>query len=415
MLLWLALACVTAAALAAVLRPLGAAQSQSAPDHPADIAIYRDQLAEIENERARGLLGQAEAEAARTEVARRLLASDEAIQRSGTESASAVGSDGRRVVRLGVAVAAAVPVLALALYLAIGSPGLPDQPLQTRLAAKTDNSSLAALVASVEARLRDAPNDGKGWDVIAPVYLKSGRYAEAAVAYENAARLLGPSFQRLAGFAEAATLAANGIVTPEARAAYQRLAEMAPSRHEPKFWLALAQEQDGNLAGAAAGYKAMLETAPPEAPWRAMVTERFNSVIARLPASTPAPSATTPPKASETTAPPASATAPSLSPSPPSADGSERGPTADDVAAAAKLTDAERTAMIEQMVSGLATRLKADGRDLRGWQRLIRALVVLGRIEDARSALGEARTNLRDDAAAQTELGLLAKSLGLGT
>lgn len=415
MVLWLALACVTAAALAAILRPLGATLPQFVPDGAAEIAIYRDQLKEIDAERSRGLLAPTEADAARVEVARRLLASDEAAS---LERGEASGDRNRApMTRLGVAIAAIAPMFALVMYLVVGSPGMGDQPLQPRLAAKPDASSLPALVASVEARLRDAPDDGKGWDVIAPVYLKSGRYAEAADAYKHAARLLGPSFWRLAGFAEAATLAANGIVTEEARTAYERLAHMAPSRHEPRFWLALALEQDGNVAGAAAGYKALLDAAPADAPWRAMVKERLDSVMARLPSGTVVPASPPLPKSEAKDG--AESVKPSIAPPAPATaskdNAGERGPTTDDVAAAIKLSDGERTAMVEQMVSGLAARLKSDGRDLRGWQRLIRALVVLGRAGDAQAALDEAKANLRDDAAAQTELGLLAKSLGLGT
>jgi cytochrome c-type biogenesis protein CcmH len=414
MVLWVALACVTAAALAAILRPLGAA-SPAASNGSADIAIYRDQLAEIAAEQERGLLGEAEASAARAEIGRRLLASDDrarmparAVPAPGAEPAqsSAVAP---HMAWLAYSVAALVPLCALVLYLSYGSPSLHDHPLGAQRTRDVDQSSVSTLIAAVEAQLRKVPDDGQGWDVIAPLYLRIGRYADAAHAFGRAAQLLGQSISRLAGFAESTTMAANGIVTEEARKAYEKLAELAPSRHEPRFWLALALEQDGNVAGAAAAYKALLDAARADASWRGMVQERYDSMIARLPPDTTLPTPKPMPKAAETE-PKASTGDTAGTTSPPT----ERGPTAADVAAAGDLSAAERSAMIEQMVSGLASRLKTDGRDLRGWQRLIRAYVVLGRTDEAKTALAEARAKLGDDAAAQSELARLAQSLGLG-
>ena len=81
----------------------------------------------------------------------------------------------------------ALPVASLALYLAYGAPGLPGQPLSERIATASDTMKPNDLVAKVEARLRDHPDDGTGWDVIAPVYYAMGRYADAAAAYSKRA------------------------------------------------------------------------------------------------------------------------------------------------------------------------------------------------------------------------------------
>jgi cytochrome c-type biogenesis protein CcmH len=93
----------------------------------------------------------------------------------------------------------------------------------------------------------------------------------------------------------------------------------------------------------------------------------------------------------------------------------ERGPTADDIAAAASLTPDARAQFIDQMVSGLAARLKTNGSDLAGWQRLIRAYVVLGRSNDAVTALSEARRNFSAEPKSLEQLDALAKTLGLGS
>ena len=214
--------------------------------------------------------------------------------------------------------------------------------------------------------MREHPEDGEGWDVIAPVYYKLGRFGDAANAYARAARLRGETVRRLAGFAESAVFAADGIVTEQARAAYEKISRLEPGRVEPRFWLALAKEQDGKLADALADYKGLLADAPADAPWRAAVEGRVAEVSRRL------------------------AGAEKVDPRGP-------GPTAEDVAAAEKLSPEDRARMIAQMVDGLAERLKRDGRDLAGWQRLINAYAVLGREQEARKALAEARSKFPAD------------------
>jgi cytochrome c-type biogenesis protein CcmH len=288
----------------------------------------------------------------------------------------------------------AVPLLTLALYLAHGSPGMPSGSLSARTDDVRETAKVAGMIAEVEKRLREAPDDGKGWEVIAPVYLKLGRYADAANAYANAARLQGESVKLLVGLAEASMLAKDGIVTEEARAAYEKVLKLEPGRVEPRFWLALAKEQDGRLADALADYRALLEEAPTDAPYRPALEKRIAEVTARMPPGVPggppAPEAKTPVKAPS-------------------------GPTADDIAAAAKLSPDARAAMIAGMVDGLAERLKRDGKDLPGWKRLIQSYKALDRRDEARAALAAARRQFEGDAGALADLSQLADKLGLGS
>jgi cytochrome c-type biogenesis protein CcmH len=79
------------------------------------------------------------------------------------------------------------------------------------------------------------------------------------------------------------------------------------------------------------------------------------------------------------------------------------------------MTPQQRAEMIAGMVEGLAQRLKANGRDLEGWLRLVNAYVVLDRREDARTALADARRNFADDAGALAELSKLAANLRIGS
>jgi cytochrome c-type biogenesis protein CcmH len=380
MLLWLLFALLTVAVLMAVLAPLARPRRQAEAETGAQ-EVYRHQLDELEAERARGLIDPAEAEAARIEVSRRLLASAAAAEAVGA-GAARPAADRRLPVALAVAVL--VPAATLALYLTHGSPGLPAYPVAARAQLPPGQAEIGELIARVEARLRQHPEDGDGWDVIAPVYYKLGRFREAAAAYARAAALKGETAQRLGGFAESTVFAADGIVGEEARAAYEKILKLEPGRIEPRFWLALAKEQDGKLADALADYKGLLAEAPAGAPWREAVEGRIADVSRRLAG----------PQAADPRAP---------------------GPSAADVAAAEKLSPEDRARMIAQMVDGLAERLKRNGRDLAGWQRLINAYAVLGRGQDARDALAEARRNFTADEKALADLAALAKSLGLGS
>ena len=201
MVLWIGFAILAAAVVWAVTRPLMAARA-SAPSPDTALAVYKDQLAEIEAERAQGLIAGTEAEGARVEVARRLI-------RRAEEGESAVPADAGGDTSLRSAVlwsAAALPIVALVIYLGVGSPSLPGRPYAARLNTPLEQATAADLVAKVEAHLRQHPDDGRGWDVLAPVYMRMGEFQQAVDAFERATRLLGESPQRLAGFARASIM-----------------------------------------------------------------------------------------------------------------------------------------------------------------------------------------------------------------
>lgn len=388
MLIWVVLAGLTAIVLLVLLRPLAVAGTNDRAAEAFDAAVYRDQLKEIDSDRARGLIGEEQAEAARVEIARRLLAADSKLRAS---EAAKPGSSRARAAM--IAVGAALPLLALGLYLTFGSPRLPDQPLAARLEDPASDRNLEALVARVEARLRQHPEEGEGWEVIAPVYLSWQRYADAAEAYGQAIRLLGPSVKRLSGHGQALVLANNGVVTEEARQALQQAHELDRNLIEPRILLAIAKEQDGQFAAAIADWQALLSTADAEAPWRAMVEQRIALAEAHLAG-----------KAVPDTATPA---LPQLG-----APG-QGAPNTSDMAAAQAMSPAERQAMVERMVQGLAARLDQDGGDLPDWLKLVRAYSVLDRKDDALKALQRAKSQFSGNAQAIEQLDRLAAELGL--
>jgi cytochrome c-type biogenesis protein CcmH len=382
-LIWVIFAALTASVLYVLLRPLVNGGADEASRAAFDATVYRDQLTEVEADRERGLIGDADAEAARIEIARRLLAAD--AEARGDGNAEAKRSE--RLVALGLAVM--LPLLALGVYLVYGSPRLPDQPLVARLQDPAASQDLQVLVAKVEARLREHPEEGEGWDAIAPVYMSWRRYTDAAEAFRRSVRLLGESPKRLTGYGHAIVLANNGVVTEDARKALERALVLDPNLIEPRLLLAIAKEQDGQFAAAAEAWRAMLATAPQDAPWRKLVEERLAQDEARL-------AGKAVPQAPVATGPQGGA-----------------GPTSADVAAAQQVSPADRQAMIETMVQRLADRLAQDSDDLPGWLKLVRAYSVLDRKDEAVKALARAKTTFSGNAEALEQLDALAAELGL--
>jgi len=384
-LLWVILAALTAIVLFFLLRPLAGVSGFAPARQAFNATVYRDQLDEIDADRGRGLIGEAEAEAARLEVARRLLAAD------AEASAEKNPDKGRRTARLAlVGVALVLPLGVLSLYLTYGSPRLPDQPLVARLQDPASEKNLGALVARVEARLRSHPEEGEGWDVIAPVYMSARRYGDAADAYGQAIRLLGPSATRLSGYGQALVLEKEGLVSEAARGSLERALALDATLVEPRILLAIAKEQDGNYAAAIDDWRGLVEREGADDRWRSMVRQRIAEAEAHLSGEGPMPG-------------PAPGPAPSAAP----------GPEAADVAAAQTMSAADRQAMIEGMVQRLATRLEQQSDDLAGWLRLVRAYTVLDRKDEAEKALARAKTQFAGNAQAIRELDALAAELGL--
>ena len=383
MLLWAIFAVLTAVVLYALLRPLAGDNGGEGSRAAFNATVYRDQLGEVRSDRERGLIGEGDAEAARIEIARRLLAAD---AETPAEHGSATHSPLRA---LAVALAFGLPLGALSLYLIYGSPRLPDQPLIARLQDPASDKNLEVLVARVEARLREHPEEGEGWEVIAPVYMGWRRYADAAEAYRQSIRLLGESPKRLASYGQALVLANNGVVTEDARKALERALVLDPKLIEPRLVLIIAKEQDGQLAAAIEDWRAMLASAPADAPWRKLAEQRLAEDEAKL-AGRAVPAG---PGAAPGTAP--------------------QGPSPDDVAAAQTMRPADRQSMIESMVQGLADRLEQKGDDLAGWLKLVRAYTVLDRKDDALKALEKAKAQFSGNGGALQQLDALAAELGL--
>jgi cytochrome c-type biogenesis protein CcmH len=343
--IWLLIALMTGAAVLAVLWPL----SRRARDlrQASDVAVYKDQLEEIERDQSFGLIAPAEADAARVEVSRRLLAADSATR--GRKAAADSPPARRRAVAAGALVL--VPAGAIAVYLALGSPNLPGAPVSSRVAqAHGGDQSIEQMFARVEQHLAEHPEDGKGWEVVAPIYMRLGRYDDAVKARQNAVRLLGATAERWSDLGEALVATANGVVSDDAKRAFESALKIDPKDISARFYTGLAAEQDGRKDDAARAWKGLIADAPPGAAWVAPVQR----ALARV-----------------------------------------------DPAAAASATNAQpapqQNEMIRAMVDRLAARLQQDGSNVEGWIQLVRSYTVLGDTDKARAAASDARNALANE------------------
>ena len=374
MTLWLILALMTGAAIFAVIWPL--AQNSKAARSGSDVAVYRDQLNELERDLAAGSIGKTEAEAARVEISRRLLAAADAAKAAAVAVTPSATPWHRRAVAL-VALLL-LPVGAGSLYLRLGSPGLASEPLTAQRGAQPDQQApIENIVAKVEVHLQNNPKDGRGWEVLAPVYMQLGRYTDSVNAWRNALALLGESADREANLGEALVAEANGVVTADAKAAFVRAVTLDNTTVSARYYLGTAAEQDGKREEAAKIWRDLIAEAPAGAHWVSDV----RAALARVEASPAA-----------------------LSP----------GPSAAQIAAATKQSPDQQTAMIRGMVDGLAARLQQDGSDLDGWVRLVRSYKVLGELDKEQSAIGDAQRALANDPEKRKQFDVALKELESG-
>jgi cytochrome c-type biogenesis protein CcmH len=211
----------------------------------------------------------------------------------------------------------------------------------------------------LETQMQQHPDNAEGWRMLGWSYLQTGRNAEAAQAYGKAAALDPTNAEYLSAQGEATVLSSDGQVTPAAEDIFRRAVAADPSDPRARYYLAVAKDQRGEHKAAMDDWIALLKSAPPDAPWAGEVrtfvekvaADRGVDISGRLPPATVAEA--------------------------------PRGPTQEQMAAAQDMGPDNRQQMIQGMVNGLAERLKANPRDRAGWERLMRARMVLGQAEQA--------------------------------
>jgi len=364
MAIWILFAVITTATTAALLHPLASSGRSRRPSQSQMAStVYRSQLLELEEEMEAGQIAPGEYELARAETARRLLrAKDKAPEQS---------MHPRSHLWLRFCVVSLLPLLSIGMYVAVGSPELPSQPLQARL--RNPGQDIAILVQKTEQHLAQDPADGRGWDVIAPVLLMMGRAGDAENAYRNAVRILGPGIPRLDGLAETLMAQSGGAVTGQAQAVLDQILELEPGNPRARFYLALSLEQAGDKVGARQAFEALAATSPVTAPWMPLVREHI------------------------------------------AANGGPHieGPGKTNTAAAGSMQPDQEPEMIRRMVDSLDAKLTADPNNLDGWLKLIRSYAVLKDDGQALAALRRGLTTFPADSDKGGQLVSLGRELGI--
>ena len=391
MVIWIVFAVITTAIIASLLHPLASGRVRFNDGAAAAGRVYRDQLLELDRELLANEIGCNEYEYARAETARRLFKASEQKQ-----------EECRRLPHphrwLRLAIAAFLPLASIGLYGLAGSPDMPSLPLQARL--EDPGQDIAILVARTERHLASQPDDGRGWDVIAPIYLRAGRIADARSAYRNALRLLGPDIHRLGGLAEALMAEAQGSVDKETLDVLRQIVQLEPENPRARFYIALSSEQEGRRDEARQAFEALAKQSPPDAPWLPLVNQHIamngGAPVAVNPGADPA-------------APGAVSAASGADPAAPG------NPTQQDVAAAEIMNAGDRQQMIRGMVESLDAKLSEDPNNFEGWMRLVRSYAVLNDRDRAAGALKRGLAAFPPAGEQGRQLLALARELGIAT
>ncbi len=358
---------MTVLTVAALTRPLLRRDRTSAtPDNRRDMAIYRAQLAEVDNDIARGLLTETQACDTRSEIQRRMLTAG-AVQ----EAAPAIKPRARKVCATLIMIF--LPLLAVFTYAMLGAPGLPGQPYAARL--KNPRFLLATAAQRLSQKLQTTPT-AAGYKHFADILYLLQDYADSANAYHKAIGLYGPH----AGVEAAAlwskmaamiVLANGGAVVPEAQEDFYQTLQRDNKEPSALFYMGLAEAQQGHFKRAVAIWKKLQSETPAGALWATMLKNR---IAAAGKAGKFDPAMIRP-------------AAPAKPPvhgrfSPLTAQGGEMPGWAKDPSA--------RADMINAMVATLAAQMKNNPHDVPGWVRLIRSYRVLGEPDKDKEALAAA-------------------------
>jgi cytochrome c-type biogenesis protein CcmH len=390
MLLWVILTFMVALGVSgltfALIRPRDAVRSRATVT-----SILAAQLADADSQIAAGDLSPDEAAPLKTEIRRRILAENWEPEVVGNPLPA------RAVPYLAIGIAGVVALAATGLYALLGRPDLAagahvqSQPAGGAAANATHpGGDVSAMIAQLETRMHQTPNDPEGWRMLGWSYLVTGRAADAAAAYGRAVALAPRNADYRSSEGEALVRASGGQITPSALDAFRTALKEDPGEPRAKYYLALYKDQTGDHDGAMTDWIALIRSAPPDAPWLPDV-RRFVENVARE-------------RGLDISA--------RLSPEPPPAD-SKNGPSAAQVAAANRMPAADRDAMIHAMVDRLSGELKANPKDVEGWERLMRARMVLGETAAAAAAYRDASVAFANAPEVKTRLRNSARALGV--
>jgi cytochrome c-type biogenesis protein CcmH len=381
MMLWLLFAALTLPVLGALAFPLVRGSAAMPPQRvDFDVVVYRDQLEELEEEIDRGILTHDQANAARTEIKRRMLAAEEA---DSSRPGSVPPSDGRRIILVALAAIALVVPGAALMYASLGSPEL----------ASTDPSTTGA--DALEARLKASPS-AQGYKQLANKFFAEGRYDKAVAADHRAIDLGANDSSTWSEFGEAMVMAGDGQVPSQALVAFTNAVSFDPTDARARFYIGLAEAQIGKVPQAVAIWRDLLEDGNTKAKWYEIVRQHIDAFSKEagidpddVPPAAPSPDAL---RSSIT------AMRGAIEQRSAGGAGSSMG------SGSGGNGEIGQDAMIRGMVEKLAVRMKTSPGDASGWTRLAHAYVVLGEPEKAQDAIAHAVRLKPNDAKVQSTL-----------
>ena len=350
-----------------------------------DLALYKDQLREVDSDLARGVLSETESESARLEISRRILAADKRAQME------TLANPAPSIINKLLAAFVILTVLtgSLGIYANLGEPNLPDRPLVARLAAAQEARAqrlsqedaevqvpdekinipedYLKLVKKLREAIKKRPNDEQGLRLLALHEFRIGKYRAARKAHTRIMKVVGDKVtaKDYIDFAEVMIFATNGYVSPEAEITLSQALKLKPNDGRTRYYSGLAMAQNGRADVAYRLWEGLLKEGPQDAAWIPLIKSQIDDV-ARL-----------------------AGINMSNQPLP--------GPTTDQINAASEMTKEDRKKMIRGMGASLGERLATNGGTMNEWARLIRALGALGETARASEIWNEAKDVFSDN------------------
>ncbi len=333
-----------------------------------DINVYKNQLAEIDREVIKGAISKIEAEAARVEVSRRILAVDNKIQNTAIANNNSTKLNGK-LSYLAIFIALSTTIGSLMLYLNLGQPELMPKPLAARdgemakmQAATKSNSGMSDVIDKLEEKLADNPDGIDGWMLLGRSYLAIGQLDKALNAYKNAVAINKSYPNLLSSYGEVMVMDGKGSISEIAVAIFKQALILDKDDVRARFFLAQADYQIGNLDSALKSYIALANSAPATAPWQPMLREAAIEIANELEINIDDKLPNIP-KITQNNS---------------------------DMANSDNNSDNDNQKMIKSMVLKLAERMQDNPDNIDGWLRLGRSYMVLKQFSDAANAFNKA-------------------------
>jgi cytochrome c-type biogenesis protein CcmH len=395
MMFWLIALALSLGVAGLLARPLLRTRGETLLRSEYDMAVYKDQLGEIDQDVERGVLTADQAEAARLEVRRRVLSAASRGEKEGVAKATAKVLP-RWARTAGTAGILLIPLASVALYLGVGAPGMPDFPMAQRLADMRAQDQQAQeqakqRIADLRQQVAANPKDVEAQLTLARLLLRSGAAAESRAMMDALAKANPMDALVQAEYGQFLVSAAQGSINADAHATF--MAVLALDRMDPRarFFLGLERLQLGDPEGALSIWRDLEAQTPPDAPWLDMLKGQIREV------------------AVEAGIAPISITNRHPLDFPKDSWSRETAQVADQDPGAAMRAEAdanrapgqgfsdEEKAMIDGMVANLQERLASEPEDFDGWMMLGRSLANLGRAAEAVEAYAKASALRPDD------------------